>query len=275
MSTNTTMADTTVPVSQDEATAQPTRRFSEGMEHMPLAESVLRIGRFSDGAAPSVIMSPDQVGSFADGLVKRPAASAKLRVGSFADTYIPARKHRPVRGHRLRHRVAPAHAFILALAVSILAAVALAAAAGAATIEPSDTHTTVDENSTTSPKLVKAKGPFGMTPATYPKLVKAKGPFGMTPATYPQLVKAKGPFGMTRATYPKLVNAKGPFGMTPAPSSHDTAIGATAQATGASGREAMSGWRIAAMSEAALLAALALGSALLLSARRRPPRLRA
>jgi hypothetical protein len=239
MSTNTTMADTTVPVSQDEATARPTRRFSEGMEHMPLAGSVLRIGRFSDGATPSVIMSPDQVGSFADGLVERPAASAKLRVGSLADTYIPARKHRPVRGRRLRHRVAPAHAFILALAVSILAAVALAAAAGAATIEPSDTQTTVDENSTTSPKVVKAKGPFGMTPATYPK----------------------------------LVNAKGPFGMTPAPSPQDTAIGATAQAAGASGREAMSGWRIAAMSEAALLAALALGSALLLSARRRPPRL--
>ena len=254
MSTNTTMADTTVPVSQDEATARPTRRFSEGMEHMPLAGSVLRIGRFSDGATPSVIMSPDQVGSFADGLVERPAASAKLRVGSLADTYIPARKHRPVRGRRLRHRVAPAHAFILALAVSILAAVALAAAAGAATIEPSDTQTTVDENSTTSPKLVKAKGPFGMTPATYPKLVKAKGPFGMTPATYP-----------------KLVNAKGPFGMTPAPSPQDTAIGATAQAAGASGREAMSGWRIAAMSEAALLAALALGSALLLTARRRAP----
>ena len=239
MSTNTTMADTTVPVSQDEATARPTRRFSEGMEHMPLAGSVLRIGRFSDGATPSVIMSPDQVGSFADGLVERPAASAKLRVGSLADTYIPARKHRPVRGRRLRHRVAPAHAFILALAVSILAAVALAAAAGAATIEPSDTQTTVDENSTTSPKVVKAKGPFGMTPATYPKLVNAKGPFGMTPAPRPQ----------------------------------DTAIGATAQAAGASGREAMSGWRIAAMSEAALLAALALGSALLLLARRRPPRL--
>jgi hypothetical protein len=51
MSTNTTMAETTVPVSQDEATARPTRRFSEGMEHMPLAESVLRVGRFSDGAA--------------------------------------------------------------------------------------------------------------------------------------------------------------------------------------------------------------------------------
>jgi hypothetical protein len=37
----------------------------------------------------------------------------------------------------------------------------------------------------------------------------------------------------------------------------------------------MSSWRTANISEAALPAALALGSALLLSARRRPPRLRA
>jgi hypothetical protein len=77
---------------------------------------------------------------------------------------------------------------------------------------------------------------------------------------------------MTPATYPKLVKAKGPYGMTVATSTQHT-TGATAHPAGASGRDAANSWRTAAVSEGALLAALALGSALLLLARRRPPRL--
>ncbi len=124
----------------------------------------------------------------------------------------------------------------------------------------------------THPNLVKAKGPYGMTAATYPKLTKATGPYGMTLATYPKLTKAKGPYGMTLATYPKLTKATGPYGMTVAPNSRKTTE-ATAPIAGAAGGDAANSWRTAAYSEAALLATLALGSALLLLARRRPPRL--
>jgi hypothetical protein len=124
------------------------------------------------------------------------------------------------------------------------------------------------------PKLVKAKGPYGMTAATYPRLVEAQGPYGTTAATYPKLVKAQGPYGTTAATYPNLVEAKGPYGTTVAASAqHTTAATATAHPAGVSGRDPANRWRIAAVSEAALLAALAFGSALLLVARRHPPRL--
>ena len=150
---------------------------------------------------------------------------------------------------------------------------AIPAAAGASPpADPLKAQAPQGMTSTTYPTLVKAKGPYGMTPATYPKLLKAKGPFGMTPATYPKLLKAKGPYGMTPATYPNLVEAKGPYGTTVATSvPHTTAP--TAHPAGTSGRDAANSWRTAAVSEAALLAALALGSALLLLAHRRPPRL--
>ena len=117
-----------------------------------------------------------------------------------------------------------------------------------------------------------ANGPYGTTSTTYPKLVMAEGPYGTIPATHPKLVMARGPYGTTLATHPKLVNAKGPYGATMATSTQHT-TGATAHQAGASGRFAASSWRTAAVLEAALLAALALGSALLLLARRRPPRL--
>jgi hypothetical protein len=110
----------------------------------------------------------------------------------------------------------------------------------------------------------------GASPATNPP--KASNPDGLTSITYPTLVKAKGPFGTTPATHPKLVKAKGPYGTTIASSTQHT-TGATAHPAGASGRDAANSWRTAAVSEAALLAVLALGSALLLLARRRPPRL--
>ena len=101
---------------------------------------------------------------------------------------------------------------------------------------------------------------------------KPNAAYGMTTIAYPNLVKAKGPYGTTAATYPNLVEAKGPYGTTVATSTQHT-TGATAHPAGASGRDAANSWRTAAVSEAALLAALALGSALLLLARRRPPRL--
>ena len=110
----------------------------------------------------------------------------------------------------------------------------------------------------------------GASPATDPP--KANGPYSITSTTYPKLVKAKGPYGTTPATYPNLVEAKGPYGTTVATSVQHT-TGATAHPAGATGRNAANSWRTAAVSEAALLAALALGSALLLLARRRPPRL--
>ena len=92
---------------------------------------------------------------------------------------------------------------------------------------------------------------------------------GASPTTDPP--NARGPYGVTPATLPHTVKAKGPYGVTTAAGSSDTA-GATARAGGASGRDGANGWRTAAIFEAALLAALALGSALLLLPRRRAAR---
>jgi hypothetical protein len=127
-------------------------------------------------------------------------------------------------------------------------------------------------NTITYPNVVKARGPYGTTLATSPKLIEAKGPYGTTLAASPKLTKAKGPYGTTLATSPNIVKANGPYGTTVATSSLET-TGATAHAAGAAGGDPTNSWRTAAYSEAALLATLALGSALLLLARRRPPRL--
>ena len=68
--------------------------------------------------------------------------------------------------------------------------------------------------------------------------------------------------------------AKGPYGITTATGPRQDTTRATAHPAGVSRRDGMNGWRTAAISEAALLiAALALGSALLLRARRRAPRM--
>ena len=64
--------------------------------------------------------------------------------------------------------------------------------------------------------------------------------------------------------------AKGPYGITTATEPQD-ASGAKAHAADVSRRDGMSDTRTAAISEAARLAGLALGSALLLTARRRAP----
>jgi hypothetical protein len=94
---NALKAMPTTTSTQTAATEVPARRFSEGMERIPIVPSMLRIGRFSDGSAPTVTMSADRIGSFADGRVGRPDASAARRVGSFGDGYDAVR-----RSYRLR-----------------------------------------------------------------------------------------------------------------------------------------------------------------------------
>jgi hypothetical protein len=117
---------------------------------------------------------------------------------------------------------------------------------------------------------VKSRGMYGITLATSPQdTVKSRGMYGVTTATSPQdTVKAKGLYGITTATSPQdTVKAKGMYGITTAGASQST----TAHAASGSDGDGANGWRIAAVSEAALLAALALGSVLLLPARRRAP----
>jgi hypothetical protein len=114
----------------------------------------------------------------------------------------------------------------------------------------------------------QAKGPYGIAPATGPQdATQANGPYGIAPATGPQdATQAKGPYAVAPATGAQgVTEAKGPYGMAPAT--------APARAPVASYGDDTTGWRIAALSEGALLAALALGSALLLQARRSAPRM--
>jgi hypothetical protein len=81
--------------SNGEIVARHPRRFSEGMERVPAAPETLRVGRYSDGLAPTLNLTAADIGSYADGLVERPAV---LRIGSFGDVEKPlARRRRPVR----------------------------------------------------------------------------------------------------------------------------------------------------------------------------------
>jgi hypothetical protein len=131
----------------------------------------------------------------------------------------------------------------------------------------------------------EAKGPFGLPPAGPPSTVKAKGPFGLPPAGPPSTVKAIGPFGNAPcapecpARHPTsapagTVKARGPYGIAPGrgPYRPQNTTAASVHRGGASRRDGANGWRTAAISEAALLAVVALGWALLLPARRRVPR---
>jgi hypothetical protein len=121
----------------------------------------------------------------------------------------------------------------------------------------------------------KPIGPAGITTTIDPSTIaKAKGPYGVTLKNDPpNLVKAKGPYGITATIDPKTtVKAKGPYGTTLKTASQNTTR-ATAHPTSASSSDGVNDWRTAAISEGALLAALALGSAWLLSARRHAPRL--
>jgi hypothetical protein len=117
----------------------------------------------------------------------------------------------------------------------------------------------------------KAKGLYGFAVTGPPNTVKAKGLYGAAVTGGPSVVKARGLYGaaVTRGT--SAVRAKGLYG--PAVTDSNATDGVRAQAAGASGRDGTNDWRTAAISEAAVLAALALGLALLLPDRRRAPRL--
>jgi hypothetical protein len=116
-----------------------------------------------------------------------------------------------------------------------------------------------------------ANGTHGVTAAVPQDVVAAKGPYGVTAAVPQDVVAAKGPYGVTAAVPQDVVAAKGPYGATAAVS--QDVVKAEAHKAGASGGNDANDWRVAAISEAALLAAMALGSALVLTARRRDPRL--
>jgi len=119
-----------------------------------------------------------------------------------------------------------------------------------------------------------ARGPYGIPLAGPPITVKAKGPYGIPPAGPPITVKAKGPYGIPPAGPPITVKAEGPYGIAlgRAPFRPRNTTAASVHAGGGSRRDGANGWRTAAISEAALLAAVILGSALLLAPRRRVPR---
>jgi hypothetical protein len=107
----------------------------------------------------------------------------------------------------------------------------------------------------------------GASPATDPP--KAEGPPGITAPTDPQqVVEAEGPYGATAPDPQNVVKAKGPYGATVS-TNPQTATGSTTHAASASSHDNSNDWRTAAIAQAALLAALALGSVLLLSARHR------
>jgi ribosomal protein L6P/L9E len=160
---------------------------------------------------------------------------------------------------------------IVISACALCLAIPTAAGASPAT-DPPKAKDPSGITSTDPQNVVKAKGPYGVTTSTDPQnIVKAKGPYGATTSTDPQnIVKAKGPYGVTTAGAQNFVKAKGPYGMTTTTGPQNTTA-ATAHAAGASSHDDMNDWRTAAISELALLAALALGSALLLTARRRAP----
>ena len=113
-------------------------------------------------------------------------------------------------------------------------------------------------------KPPEANGPYGIIPPGPRSTVKAKGPYGLIPSGPRSTVRAIGPYGIIPPGHPiptKGINA---------PLHQSGSTGAHAHAAGTSNGDGTNGWRDAALAEAALLAALALGWALVLSARRRP-----
>ena len=100
-----------------------------------------------------------------------------------------------------------------------------------------------------------------------PSTVKAKGPYGIVPPGPRSTVKAKGPYGIA------LSGPRVPTRGVNAPLHQHQSAAAALAAAGTLHHHGMNGWRAAAVAEAALLAALALGCALVLSARRRPARM--
>jgi hypothetical protein len=110
--------------------------------------------------------------------------------------------------------------------------------------------------------------PNGSPAAGSPSTVKARGPYGNPPAVPPSTVKARGPYGNPPAGPPSTVKARGPYGIPPGTGSQSTTA-ASRHLSGTALRGDKNSWRTAAISEAALLAALLLGLGLLLPARRR------
>ena len=84
------IANTTTSAREEEIPVRPARRFSEGMERSPLTPSTLRVGRFSDGTAPSLALSADVLGSFADGLVDRPTRPSPSASAASATATTPS-----------------------------------------------------------------------------------------------------------------------------------------------------------------------------------------
>jgi hypothetical protein len=116
------------------------------------------------------------------------------------------------------------------------------------------------------------QGPYGIPVTGPPVTAKVKRPYGVTPATgAPITAKVKGPYGVTPPSgAPITAKVSRPYGVTPASASSITA-GGTAHASAATSGDDTPGWRIVALSEAALLAALALGAAHLAPGRHRAP----
>ena len=130
-----------------------------------------------------------------------------------------------------------------------------------------------------TPSTVKAKGPYGNAVAGPRSTVRAKGPYGKPVGGPRSGVTARGPYGNAVAGRRSTATPRGPYGIPagtlPPGTGPLNTTGASIHGSGTSPRHDTnprtdtSGWRAAAISEAALLAALVLGWALLLTARRR------
>ena len=108
-----------------------------------------------------------------------------------------------------------------------------------------------------------AQGPYGLAPVAPPPLTaEAEGPYGLAPVTGPpHSAKPKGPYGLAPvATPPLTAKAKGPYGLTLVANGRPITSARTAHAIATARRDGETAWRIAAICEAALLAAIAFGS---------------
>jgi hypothetical protein len=78
-----------IPTIPSWSVASPRRRFSEGIECIPLEQASWRVGRFSDGIARSPRTAPAmRIGNFADGLAYWREPGTARRVGSFGDGFV-------------------------------------------------------------------------------------------------------------------------------------------------------------------------------------------
>jgi hypothetical protein len=118
----------------------------------------------------------------------------------------------------------------------------------------------------------KAQGPYGITVVTGPPpTATAKGPYGLAAAGPPIAAEPKGPYGVVPPGPQSTAIATGPYGVTTATRGPVAGRSTTHPGAVAVG-DVSSDWRVAAIGEAALLAALALGLAGVAGARNRAPR---